>query len=97
MNFFQKANLSRTWCKPKDPFYINGANSDTGFVEVPGPLQLHRRRGLHLRPTSMLFFRRLPPKEAWLLVFLDGILTADFIRVSVAEVEMMIRMRPTVA
>jgi hypothetical protein len=44
----------------------------------------------------MLFFRRLPPNEAWLLVFLDGILMADFIRVSVTEVEM-IRMRPTVA
>ena len=47
MNFFQKANLSRTWCKPQNPSYINGANSvRTGFVEVP--LQLHRRLHLHV-------------------------------------------------
>jgi hypothetical protein len=43
----------------------------------------------------MLFLRRLPPNEAWLLVFRDGVLTAVFIRDSVTEVEI-IRMRPTV-
>ena len=45
--------------------------------------------------TSMLFLRRLPPNEAWLLVFRDRVLTvtAVFIRDSVTEVEM-IRMRP---
>jgi hypothetical protein len=31
----------------------------------------------------MLFLRRLPPNEAWLLVFFALVLTADFIRVSV--------------
>ncbi len=42
--------------------------------------------------TSMLFLRRLPPNEAWFLIFRYGVLTAFFIRVSVTEVEM-IRMR----
>ncbi len=36
---------------------------------------------------STLFLRRLPPNEAWLLVFRDGVLTAIFIRLSVTEVE----------
>jgi hypothetical protein len=38
----------------------------------------------------------LPLNVAWLLVFRAGILTADFIRVSVTLVDMM-QMRPTVA
>ncbi len=43
---------------------------------------------------SMLFLRMLPQNEAWLLVLRAGILTADFIRVSVTQVDMM-RMKPT--
>ena len=39
--------------------------------------------------------RRLPPKEAWLLVFRALVLTADFIRHSVGCVDMVLQ-RPTV-
>jgi hypothetical protein len=42
----------------------------------------------------MLFLRKLPPNEAWLLIFFALVLTADFIRVSVTVAEM-IQMRPT--
>ena len=56
-------------------------------------LHLHRRLHLHVVLEEAA---RLPPNEAWLLVFFALVLTADFIRVSVTVVEMM-RMRPTVS
>ncbi len=64
----------------------------TGFVRVQVPLQLHPM--MIAASTSMLFLRRLPPNEAWLLVFRDGVLTAvfkfirDSVTVTVTEVEM---------
>ncbi len=44
----------------------------------------------------MLFWRRLPPNEAWLLVLRALVLTVDLYRDSVTCVDM-VRMRPTVA
>jgi len=44
----------------------------------------------------MLFWRRLPPNEAWLLVLRALVLTVDLYRDSVTCVDM-VRQRPTVA
>ncbi len=86
-----QTNPTQTWCKPKNPSSINGVNLvHTCFVRVP--LQLHRRLHLHV----VLEDAAARQNEAWLLVFRAGVLTADFIRDSVTQVEM-IRMRPTVS
>ena len=53
--------------------------TQTCFIQVP--LHLHPRLHVHV------VLRRLPPNEAWLLVFLDWILTASFILFTVTEVD----------
>ena len=71
------------------PSYIKGTNPvHTGFKFVPSQAGCRYSARAIAASTSMLFLRRLPPNEAWLLVFRDGVLRAVFILLSVTEVEM---------